>query len=47
MEEDWNKAIQMASKAGQHLEFIHFFALAHVIKRAIILYASDDDMRDL
>lgn len=46
VEEDWNKSIQMASKAGQHLEFIHFFALCHVIKRPIILYASDDDMRD-
>jgi len=42
-EEDWERVLNNAARTGAHLEFIHTLALSNVIKRPIILYASDRD----
>jgi len=43
-EEDWERIFRHAKETGSHLEFMHIFALANVIERPILVYASDKDM---
>eukprot|EP01102_Stenamoeba_stenopodia_P019458 TRINITY_DN7357_c0_g1_i1.p1 TRINITY_DN7357_c0_g1~~TRINITY_DN7357_c0_g1_i1.p1 ORF type:complete len:707 (+),score=140.41 TRINITY_DN7357_c0_g1_i1:242-2362(+) len=42
--DEWDKALAEATKSGNYLNFQHVFALSNVIRRPIILYASDNDI---
>jgi hypothetical protein len=42
--EEVDHAIRQAQQQGQHLSFLHVFALSNVLKRPIIVYASDEDI---
>lgn len=35
---DWAKLLSIASKPGSSLEQLHIFALAHILRRPIIVY---------
>lgn len=37
-EEDWTTLMQIASTPGTSLEQLHVFALAHILRRPIIVY---------
>uniref|UniRef100_A0A6B2EE42 ubiquitinyl hydrolase 1 n=2 Tax=Phlebotomus TaxID=13203 RepID=A0A6B2EE42_9DIPT len=37
-EEDWNTLLSLASQPGSSLEQLHIFALAHILRRPIIVY---------
>lgn len=37
-EEDWSKLLSLASQQGSSLEALHIFALAHILRRPIIVY---------
>lgn len=37
-EEDWSSLISLASQPGTSLEQLHVFALAHILRRPIIVY---------
>ncbi|XP_059620749.1 ubiquitin thioesterase trabid-like [Phlebotomus argentipes] len=37
-EEDWNSLLSLASQPGSSLEQLHIFALAHILRRPIIVY---------
>lgn len=38
LEEDWNTLLSLASHPGSSLEQLHIFALAHIMRRPIIVY---------
>jgi len=40
---DFAQALKQADGANQHLQFLHVFALSNVLKRPVIIYASDSD----
>lgn len=37
-EEDWSTLLSLASQPGSSLEQLHIFALAHILRRPIIVY---------
>lgn len=37
-EEDWSSLLSLASQPGSSLEQLHIFALAHILRRPIIVY---------
>jgi ubiquitin thioesterase ZRANB1 len=37
-EEDWTSLLSLASQPGTSLEQLHIFALAHILRRPIIVY---------
>lgn len=37
-EEDWTSLLSLASQPGTSLEQLHVFALAHILRRPIIVY---------
>lgn len=37
-EEDWTSLLSLASRPGTSLEMLHVFALAHILRRPIIVY---------
>lgn len=37
-QEDWNTLLTLASQPGASLEQLHIFALAHILRRPIIVY---------
>jgi len=41
---DWDKALEEAEREGDYLGFTHVFALSNILQRAIVVYASDDDV---
>ncbi|KAL6047584.1 Deubiquitinating protein VCIP135 [Balamuthia mandrillaris] len=41
---DWSRILGNAARTGSYLEFMHTFALTNVLKRPILLYASDRDV---
>jgi molybdopterin converting factor small subunit len=43
-EKEFDQILHQASEKGQHLQFIHVFAMANVLKRPIIIYGSDEDI---
>ena len=43
VEKDFVEALEQAERDIQHLQFLHVFALANVLKRPVIIYASDAD----
>jgi hypothetical protein len=46
-DEEWNTALVTAGKEGSYLTFAHVFALSNVIRRPIVMYASDEDLATL
>jgi hypothetical protein len=42
--DDWDKALEQAQREGDYLGFTHVFAIANILKRAIVVYASDNDV---
>ena len=36
---DWTNLVSLAATAGNSLEQMHVFALAHILRRPIIIYA--------
>jgi hypothetical protein len=43
---DVEAAIRQAEQKGQTLSFLHVFALSNLLKRPIIVYASDEDIEN-
>eukprot|EP01121_Diplochlamys_sp_Union-15-3_P013354 TRINITY_DN4135_c1_g1_i1.p1 TRINITY_DN4135_c1_g1~~TRINITY_DN4135_c1_g1_i1.p1 ORF type:complete len:282 (+),score=46.13 TRINITY_DN4135_c1_g1_i1:34-879(+) len=43
---DFEAFLKQASESGQYLGPVHIFALSNVIKRPIIVYASEEDVAD-
>ena len=37
--QDWSNVVSLAATAGSSLEQTHVFALAHILRRPIIVYA--------
>lgn len=37
-EEDWSTLLSLASQPGSSLEQLHIFALAHILRRPIVVY---------
>lgn len=37
-QEDWSNLLSLASQPGSSLEQLHIFALAHILRRPIIVY---------
>lgn len=37
-EEDWSQLLSLASQPGSSLEQLHIFALAHILRRPIVVY---------
>lgn len=37
-EDDWSTLLSLASQPGSSLEQLHIFALAHILRRPIIVY---------
>lgn len=37
-EEDWSSLLQLARQPGSSLEQLHIFALAHILRRPIVVY---------
>jgi hypothetical protein len=42
-EADWTSSLNQSKQSGLYLDFSHIFALSNVIKRPIIMYASEED----
>ena len=36
---DWSNIVGLAASAGKSLEQMHVFALAHILRRPVIIYA--------
>lgn len=41
MEADWSRAVHAAGQQGRSLHQLHVWALAHVTRRPLIVYAVD------